>query len=217
MDDPADDGAYCCFDEWAGSNAKRARKGQSARITRAMLDALDAVGLDDRSLLDVGCGTGDLALGALALGASRVSGIDLGRGAIEHARALAEERGLADRAAFAVGDGSRASLEPTDVVALNRVVCCYPDPRGLLDNTLPAAGSVIAVSAPADRGAVGVLNRLLIGMANRWYKLRPARYKGLRTFVHDLGAIDERVRAAGFTERHRSRQGIVWELAVYSR
>ena len=79
-----------------------------------MLAALEHAGLTGRSVLDVGCGVGDLALGTLARGATTVSGVDLGAGAIAQARALARERGLDDRAAFAVADGSSApSRSPT--------------------------------------------------------------------------------------------------------
>jgi len=108
-------------------------------------------------------------------------------------------------------------LRPADVVVLNRVVCCYPDATGLLDNALPAAGSIVAISAPVDRGAAGALNRAVTAVWNRWYGLRSAKYGGFRTFVHDLDAIEARVRAAGFTRLHRSRRRVVWEVAVYQR
>ena len=217
MDEPRDEAPHCCFDEWASANAARARKGRTAPITRAVLEQLEDAGLDGRSLLDVGCGSGDLALGALARGATRVDGIDLGAGAIGNARALAAERGLAERATFEVGDGSRAPLRPADVVVLNRVVCCYPDATGLLDNALPAAGAIVALSAPVDRGPAGLLNRAVTAVSNRWYGMRDAKYRGFRTFVHDLDAIDARVLAAGFSRRHRARRRVVWEVAVYER
>src|SRR5438093_7822868 len=90
-----------CFDEWAARNAKRARnRGTAAAITAALLSALAETGLEGRSVLDVGCGTGDLALAALGHGARSVSGFDLGAGAIANARALADEPGVAERAAF---------------------------------------------------------------------------------------------------------------------
>src|SRR5262249_6778118 len=106
----------CCFDEWAAHSAKRARSKETvAPITTALLAALDAAGLEGRTIVDVGCGTGDLALAALAHGASRAVGFDLGTGSIAHARELASERGLEERSAFEVADGSVATLPRTDV------------------------------------------------------------------------------------------------------
>src|SRR5262245_9516965 len=85
----------CCFDEWAQHNAERARSKETvAPITTALLAALEAEGLEGRTILDVGCGTGDLSLAAVAHGATAASGFDLGTGAIENARRLARERGL---------------------------------------------------------------------------------------------------------------------------
>jgi SAM-dependent methyltransferase len=214
---PEDHAPPCCFDDWAVADAKRVRKGQTAPVVSAMLDALAAVGLTDRTLLDVGCGSGGLALGALARGATSVRGVDLGAGAIEAARNLAAARGIEGRATFEVGDGSRVQLEPADVVTLSRVVCCYADPRGLLENALPAARSVLAFSAPVDRGVAGLVNRVIVRGSNVWYALRPSTFRGFRVFVHDLDAIDERLRAGGFTERIRRRRRFVWELAVYER
>ncbi|MEX1263177.1 MAG: 50S ribosomal protein L11 methyltransferase [Actinomycetota bacterium] len=160
---PDEDIPSGCFDEWAASNSKRARKRETAAaITAALLSALDEAGLEGRSVLDVGCGTGDLALAALGHGARAVSGFDLGAGAIADgraiadARALVDERGLAERAAFQVGDGSQAALPTSDVVVLNRVVCCYPSADALLANTSGAAGSVFAITAPVDRGLIGL-------------------------------------------------------------
>jgi predicted RNA methylase len=208
----------CCFDEWAAANARRARTRETvAPITAALLAALQTEGLEGRTVLDVGCGTGDLSLAALAHGAASAYGCDLGEGAIEHARTLARERGLDERATFEVADGSVASLPTSDVVVLNRVVCCYPDASALLDNTLRAAGSVYAITAPVDRGVPGLFSRIVVRVSNVWYSLRRAKFRGFRTFVHDLAEVDARIRAAGFAPAHRELRRFVWQLTVYER
>jgi SAM-dependent methyltransferase len=207
----------CCFDTWARTNAKRARKhGIAARLTARMVWAIEREGLAGRSVLDLGCGTGDLALATIARGAEHATGLDLGSGAIAEARALARERGLADRAAFEVADGSTTPLERHDVVALNRVFCCYPDARGLLGNSLPATGSVYAYTIPANRGARGLTNRAFARMANLWYASRRSRYGAFRVHIHDISKIEAAVAAAGFARRTSERRGL-WHLAVWAR
>lgn len=211
-EEPAD----CCFDEWATHAAGRARKREmSAKITRALVAALEDVGLRGRTVLDVGCGSGDLALATIARGADHATGFDLGPGAIEAARSLATDRGLAERVDFAVGDGSKLALPRVDVVSLNRVLCCYPHIGALLTNTLDAAGSVYGFTAPYDRGAIGLGNRVLVRVGNGWYRLRAKKFRGFRAFVHDLRAVDDRIRAAGFEPVRRERRGL-WDLAVYA-
>ena len=210
--------APCCFDEWAVHSASRARRrGVGAPITRRMLEALDRQGLDSRTMLDVGCGTGDLALASVARGAERATGIDLAGGAIAQARSLAAERGLTDRTSFTAGDGAVAPLAPHDVVALNRVLCCYPSVGSLLANTLGAARAVYAYTAPVHTGIMGRFNRISVAISNRWFRLREKKFRGFRAFVHDLDAVDRTIAAAGFRRVHDSRVRGVWQLAVFTR
>ncbi|MFY9717097.1 MAG: 50S ribosomal protein L11 methyltransferase [Thermoplasmata archaeon] len=61
-----------------------------------LLEAADRFdGLSGRSVLDLGCGTGRLAIGAALLGAGPVRGIDLDPGAVERARVAATNAGVA--------------------------------------------------------------------------------------------------------------------------
>ena len=108
-------------------------------------------------------------------------------------------------------------INRVDVVVLNRVICCYPDARALLDNTLGAADRIYAVSAPADRGPSGIVNRIFFGISNAWYSLRRAKFRGFRVFVHDLERVDARIRAAGFAPLATERRRFVWRFAVYTR
>jgi len=208
----------CCVDRWAAHTAKRAHKREvGSPVSRRLLDAIDAVGLERRSVLDIGCGSGDLALAALGRGAEQATGIDLGTGAVQEARRLSQHRGLADRATFFVGDGATTPLQQHDVVVLNRVYCCYPNVDGLLSNSLQAARRVYAFTAPISGGMAGVLNRIQIRLVNLWYRLRNNKFKGFRVFVHDLTEIDRRVRAGGFRQVATRRVRFVWHLAAYER
>lgn len=207
----------CCFDDWAAGNAKRARRrGIAAGITRDLLGALGP-SLRNRTVLDLGCGTGDLALGALARGATRATGVDLGPGAIEDARALARERRIEDRSTFQVGDAAKVHLDRHDVVMLNRVLCCYPEVDALLDNSLPAARHVFAFTAPPSAGLAGTFARVETRLANIWFRIRDKKFRGFRVHVHDLAAVDRRVREAGFHSVVECRRRLVWHLAIYER
>lgn len=209
---------YCCFDQRAVDTAARARKrGVGAPLTDRMLRALDRVGVGGKTVLDVGCGVGDLALGTLARGAVSADGIDLSEGAIEQARGLADERGFTERATFSVGDGAVEPLSRHDVVALNRVLCCYPSVDRLLTNSLGAAGAVYAYTAPVHDGPVGRINRINIRISNAWFRLRKKKFRGFQAFVHDLDAVDRAIVDAGFRQVHRSRERFMWLLVVFAR
>lgn len=67
----------------------------------------------ERTVVDLGCGTGVLAIGAALAGARRVVGIDIDEGAVAAATREAARAGVDDRVSFHVADV--ASLEPARV------------------------------------------------------------------------------------------------------
>ena len=208
----------CCFDDWVDHWSKRSKKRRTvAGVTAPLLAGLEEAGIRGQTVLDVGCGIGDLAIEAVGRGAARAFGVELSARAVDEARRLAAERGVADRTSFEVGDGSQMRLPNVDVVVLNRVFCCYRDVDGLLANSLAAARSVYAFTTPRSTGIAGILSRIQTAFANAWYRLRRKKFGGFRVFVHDVDAIDARVRAAGFRVVTAGTKRFVWHLAAYVR
>jgi magnesium-protoporphyrin O-methyltransferase len=208
----------CCFDDWVDHWSKRSkRKPTVAGVTAPLLRGLEEAGIRDRTVLDVGCGIGDLAIEAVRQGAVRAFGVELSAKAVEEARRLAVERGVADRTSFEVGDGSRMPLPNADVVVLNRVFCCYRDAEALLENSLSAAGSVYAFTTPPSKGLGGAFAKVQARFWNVWYRLRDRKFQGFRVYIHDVDRIDARVQSGGFRPIRRERRRFVWHLAVYAR
>src|SRR5919106_3393698 len=131
-------------------------KRPGVKLARLLEKELRAAGLEGRTVLELGCGRGELSEELLAAGAARVTGMDLSPDNIAAARRIASEDGSTGRVAFHVGNAATADLEPHDVVVHHRVICCYPDPDGLLGNSIAVAGSVYGLSMPRSSGMIGL-------------------------------------------------------------
>jgi len=91
--------------------------GTGTHPTTAMcLEALDALALADRTIIDYGCGSGVLAIAALKLGAARAVAIDIDPQALLAARDNAERNGVS---AALVTQGIDAGAAPADCVLAN--------------------------------------------------------------------------------------------------
>jgi ribosomal protein L11 methyltransferase len=86
--------------------------------TRLVLAALETIVTGGERVLDVGCGSGVLAIAACRLGAASALGIDIDPAAVEATRANAERNGVADRVLASTDD--LHDIEGTfDVVVAN--------------------------------------------------------------------------------------------------
>jgi hypothetical protein len=76
---------------------------------------------------------------------------------------------------------------------------------------------VYAFTIPRSTGLAGAFARAHTAIGNAWYRLRESKFRGFRVFVHDIGRIDARLRAAGFEPVRREHRRLTWDLAVYRR
>ena len=124
--------------------------------TRLCLAALERVADDgrlaDRRLLDVGCGSGILAIAALKLGAATAVGVDTDPIAVEATVANASRNDLADRLA-AHEDSLPSGAPPFDVVLANLVAGVLIPLASSLHAELAPDGTLLASGIFIDREA----------------------------------------------------------------
>src|SRR6185295_18261576 len=89
----------------------------------------------------------------------------------------------------------------------DRVVCCYPDDRALIDESLRHARHSVALSYPRDAWHV----KLVTSFENL---VRRVRGNPFRTFVHSAAAMQRRIEDAGFRLASRT-STIAWRADVY--
>ena len=105
--------------------------------TRLVLRALQELPpLDNCTVLDIGCGSGVLAIAAVKLGARFASGVDIDPDALENARENAGLNEMGDRVRYEEGDFREMPLH-ADVVTANLT-------GGLLERSAESLAAIVA-------------------------------------------------------------------------
>ncbi|MHA2494339.1 MAG: methyltransferase domain-containing protein [Candidatus Hodarchaeales archaeon] len=109
------------------------RKKGARKQTRFLLDAIMAEGMKE-TLLDIGGGVGTIQHELLRSGMSQAINVDASSAYSAAAKEEAERLEHADRISFHQGDfvDVASQIPPTDVVTLDRVICCYHNMEGLV-------------------------------------------------------------------------------------
>jgi magnesium-protoporphyrin O-methyltransferase len=209
----------CAGDEYFEIFDRRSAEGDRRRYERngpdgttatllALLRARDVTGA---SILDIGGGIGVIDHELLADGAARAVLVDASAPSLEEAREVADRRGAGDRLTTVRADFAKraADFEPADLVTLDRVVCCYPDPVALVGAAATHSRRLLGLVLPRDRWFV----RLAIRLQNAWFRIRRSSY---RAFAHPNPLVDRLAAEAGL--RPVAEGGTAWwRVVVYER
>ena len=165
-----------------------------------------------RTVLDIGGGVGAVHEQLLDRGAASVTDVDASRPYLEAARSEAERLGLADRVRFEYGDfvALAPGIEPADLVALDRVVCCYGDVDALVGLAAARTRRRLAITIPPDGWPV----RAVIAVGNSWYRLTRNAY---RAYAHSHERVIAAARAAGLEPAGPITSVGLWRLLVFER
>jgi magnesium-protoporphyrin O-methyltransferase len=176
-----------------------------------ILEAIRSLGLKNSALLDVGGGIGVIHHELLNDVAREATHVDASSFYLKEARQEAARRGHSDRVNFIHADFTdvASDLPAADIVTLDRVVCCYPDFRGLLKAAAEHSKSALALTYPREAGYL----RLAFKVLNVFQNLRKDPF---RVFLHPISEMDLLLKSQGF-ERVSLRRLFVWEMALYQK
>ena len=195
----------------AASELSRYHRHGPGKTSSLLLDGIAAEGVAGLTVLDVGAGLGAVHLGLLSAGASAAVDVDASAGYLKAAKQEAERQGMAGRIRHLHGNFVELAPEvpAADIVALDRVICCYDDAQSLLDCAAAKAGRILGLVYPIDSGlmkfARGLLNWLLRALRKRF-----------QIYVHPSTQVEAIARSHGFRKRTYHRRGI-WQVVVYAR
>lgn len=190
---------------------ERYRRHGPEGTTRLLVEALRAAGVQDATLLDIGGGVGVVHHELLRSGAARATDVDASSAYLAAAQSASEELGHAGRVRYIYGDfvALAPSLPSADVVALDRVVCCYPDMPALVGAAAARAGRLLGLVYPRDTWWV----RLGIRAVNASLALQRTAF---RVFCHPTAAVHAELSQAGLVQRLQRTRG-PWQVVLYER
>jgi magnesium-protoporphyrin O-methyltransferase len=130
---------------------------------------------------------------------------------LQAAREEAARRGHAERVQFIHADFTEVAtgLPQAELVTLDRVVCCYPDFRGLLKAAAGRSRGALAMTYPRQTWYM----RIGLQAINFFQRLRRDSF---RVFLHPVAEMDALLRGEGL-ERVSLKRLFVWEMALYRR
>lgn len=181
------------------------------RTTRQLIEAISRIGIPGRTALDIGGGVGAIQFALCEAGARRVTSVDASPAYLDTARIEASERGYSSQIEFVFGDfvDRAADVPESDIVTLDRVLCCYHDVASLVRLSAEKATRVYGVVYPR----VNFLTRMVFGSVNVLMRLRKSCFRG---FLHDPGHVESLLAEAGF-RRSFLKKGTLWEVATFER
>jgi len=191
---------------YASRTARRLQTSGLDHTAAQMVEVLVDRGLEGAKVLEIGGGVGGLHMELLRRGAASATNLELSSAYEPEAARLLREADLADRVDRRVVDivTEPDAVESADVVVLHRVVCCYPDYRGLLGAAADHARRMLVFSYPRGH----VVNRATTVVENIGHAVRRQQF---RAFVHSPEAMLAVLADHGHEVEHAG-GGRIWQV-----
>ena len=195
----------------AQAEAKRYRRKGLDGTSERIAHLLTGLGVEGKTLLEVGGGIGAIEIDLLKAGVLRAVNVELTPTYEVAAGELLREAGFADRVERRVMDFAEAGteVETADIVVLNRVICCYPDMPKLAGGAAERTRGVLVMSFPNRRW----WTRLGLTLANFGFRVVGTQF---RVFLHPPELIQAVVQQHGLRTRFNER-GLLWQVNAFER
>ncbi len=194
----------------AAAEARRYRRRGLDRTSRGIVDLLVERGVEGSTVLEVGGGVGAVQIELLRSGAVHATSVELTPTYEQAAAALLREFDLVDRVERSVADFAEigAEISPSDIVVLNRVVCCYPDMPTLTAAAADHTRGVLVMSFPK----VTWWTRALLNVGNAGFTLARRQF---RLFLHPPAGIRMTAELHGL-RLLMDRRGSFWQVMAFA-
>ena len=162
--------------------------------SKPLLSLLLNLDLKNHTLLDVGGGIGAISFELLKEGISHTTLVDLSPHYVSVFEKEAKKRQIHARSEAYQGDilDWSADLTPSDLLVMDKVICCYPNFKPLMEAVIDLSVRWVAFSLPRNTWWV---------KAGQWFnqKWRQITGDSFRTYIHPTAEIYQQLQRGGFT------------------
>jgi magnesium-protoporphyrin O-methyltransferase len=169
------------------------RSGIIKKNSRLLVGAITALPLQGGRLLDIGGGIGVSSFELFKVGLARSMHVELSEAYADVFESEVKRLGL--NAVCLRGDFVHLHdrVPESELVCLDKVICCYPDFDDLVTRSSSKAMKWYAIVIPRDTWWVKLVNWI----GNAW---RSFTGSGFRTFVHPVAGIEAILSRSGFVK-----------------
>lgn len=178
-------------------------------LEREMLASVPQAQIAGARVMEIGGGIGVLQAELLRRGAASGEVVELVGAYAPYAARLAEELGVGGRSTFRVADvlDDPHTVEPADVVMLNKVVCCSAEGLELIGVAAGLTRGTLVLSYPRA-------TRLIRWLARAQHALFRLLGRSFRFYVRPSAAIEAVALGAGLSKLASGR-GPFWEYSAF--
>lgn len=195
----------------AKKQLEKYQKKGPAKTTQILVNYLRSKGIRDYTLIDIGGGVGAIQHELLKEGIEHVYSVDASSAYIEASKQEATRKGYLDRIDYIYGNfvDLAPKIPNADIVTLERVICCYPDMRDLVQSSISRTNKFYGVVYPRNTWWM----RYGLKFVNVFSRLKRSDF---RAFLHPKEEIHEIIDKNGFDWCFTKKSG-VWVVEIFKR
>ena len=195
----------------AKRNLKRYLKKGPSTTTKILLNAVNKIGVQGMTFLDIGGGIGAIQYALIKWGALNGVSIEASSAYIDSIKEETGENNLTEKVVFKHGDFTTiaSDLNSSDIVTLDKVICCYDDMNRLVDLSSKLARKIYAVVYPRDNW----WTKLFLPIINFYPKIKGSSF---RLFIHPTNKVEDIIIKNGLKRIYNTTR-LFWQVAVFIR
>tara|TARA_B100001750_G_C15388391_1_gene536150 strand:- start:52 stop:657 length:606 start_codon:yes stop_codon:yes gene_type:complete len=195
----------------AKRDLKRYLKKGPSTTTKILLNAVNKIGVQGMTFLDIGGGIGAIQYALIKWGALNGVSIEASSAYIDSIKEETGENNLTEKVVFKHGDFTTiaSDLNSSDIVTLDKVICCYDDMNRLVDLSSKLARKIYAVVYPRDNW----WTKLFLPIINFYPKIKGSSF---RLFIHPTNKVEDIIINNGLKRIYNTTR-LFWQVAVFIR